>query len=117
MKRTLAIIIEENIVDKAFKNMLEHRTYYSHWHDRLKSSNRDEYNFAKEVLNFVAENGKISKSEIFNISQKYDYEQLDANEVMSELVYDGYLNNTENIKEYRFNSPILKLWWYSNVAN
>ncbi|NQY20651.1 MAG: hypothetical protein HRT40_04970 [Campylobacteraceae bacterium] len=33
------------------------------------------------------------------------------------LYIDTESADTENIKEYRFNSPILKLWWYKNVAN
>jgi len=117
IKRVSKVDVERKTIDEAFNKMLEHRTYYSHWHDRLKSSSKEEYNFAKEILNFVSENGIISSSEIFNISQKYASGELNYKEVMNELKYDGYLNNNENPKEYRFNSPILKLWWYKNVAN
>lgn len=116
-KRDVAVVIEKEEIEMAFEKMLEHRTYYSYWHERLRSLNKDEYNFAKEILNFVSENDKISSSEIFNVSQKYSMDNLDYKEVLNELKHDGYLNNEENIKEYKFNSPILKVWWYRNVAN
>lgn len=116
-KRTSEIIVTNETIDKAFDEMLEHRNYYSHWHDRLKNSKKNEYNFAKEILNFASENEKITSSEIFNISQKYNDDDFDYKEIMTELKYDGYLNNNENIKEYKFNSPILRIWWYRNVAN
>lgn len=117
-KRDVAVIIEKEEIEMAFEKMLEHRTYYSYWHERLnKSLNKDECNFAKEILNFVSENNKISSAEIFNVSQKYSVDNVDYKEVLNELKHDGYLNNEENIKEYKFNSPILKVWWYRNVAN
>ncbi|MBN1468805.1 MAG: ATP-binding protein [Fusobacteriaceae bacterium] len=116
-KRDVAVVIEKEEIEMAFEKMLEHRTYYSYWHERLRSLNKDEYNFAKEILNFVSENDKISSSEIFNVSQKYSMDNVDYKEVLNELKHDGYLNNEENIKEYKFNSPILKVWWYRNVAN
>lgn len=116
-KREIDIIIEIGNIDTAFEQMLEHRNYYSHWHDRLRILNKDEYNFAKEILNLVSENSKISSSEIFNISQKFDSNSFDYKEVLNELKHDGYINNEGNIKEYKFNSPILKEWWYRNVAN
>lgn len=115
-KRDVEVIIEKEEIEMAFEKMLEHRTYYSYWHERLRSLNKNEYNFAKEILNFISENNKISSAEIFNISQKFDSNNFDYKEVLNELKHDGYLNN-ENIKEYKFNSPILKVWWYRNVAN
>ena len=73
--------------------------------------------FAKEILNFVSENDIITSSEILNIGTKYTLLEDTAKEVRNSLVYDGYINNNDSIKEFRFNSPILKMWWYRNVAN
>jgi len=33
------------------------------------------------------------------------------------LKHDGYLNNQEDPAHYRFNSPVIREWWWRNVAN
>lgn len=33
------------------------------------------------------------------------------------LKHDGYLNNQEDPARYRFNSPVIREWWWRNVAN
>ena len=40
-----------------------------------------------------------------------------SQDVIKALIYDGYINNNDDAKIYRFNSPILKMWWYKNVTN
>jgi len=115
--RKLNVAITNEIIDNTFKSLLENRNHFEHWHIRLKSLEDNEYKFAKEVLNFVSENDIITSSEILNIATKYTLLEDTAKEVRNSLVYDGYINNNDNIKEFRFNSPILKMWWYKNVAN
>lgn len=36
--------------------------------------------------------------------------------VLNSLKYDGYINNNDDPKVYRYNSPLLKIWWNKNVA-
>ena len=115
--RKLDVLITNEIIDSTFKSLLENRNHFEHWHTRLKSLDDNEYMFAKEILNFVSENDIITSSEILNIGTKYTLLEDTAKEVRNSLVYDGYINNNDNIKEFRFNSPILKMWWYKNVAN
>lgn len=115
--RKINVVITNEIIDNTFKSLLENRNHFEHWHIRLKSLEDNEYKFAKEVLNFVSENDIITSSEILNIATKYTLLEDTAKEVRNSLVYDGYINNNDNIKEFRFNSPILKMWWYKNVAN
>ncbi len=115
--RKLDVPITNQIIDNTFKSLLDNKNYFEHWHTRLKSFDDNEYKFAKEVLNFVSENNIITSSEILNIATKYTLIEDTAKEVRNSLVYDGYINNNDNIKEFRFNSPILKMWWYKNVAN
>jgi predicted AAA+ superfamily ATPase len=38
-------------------------------------------------------------------------------DIIGSLAYDGYINNHDEVHRYRFNSPILKMWWRQNVAN
>lgn len=115
--RKLDVKITNQLIDNTFKLLLENRNHFEHWHTRLKSFDDNEYKFAKEVLNFVSENNIITSSEILNIATKYTLSEDLAKEVRNSLVYDGYINNSDNIKEFRFNSPISKMWWYKNVAN
>lgn len=115
--RKFNVTITNGIINNTFKSLLDNRNHFEHWHTRLKSFDDNEYKFAKEVLNFVSENDIITLREILNIATKYTLVEDTAKEVRNSLVYDGYINNNENIKEFRFNSPILKMWWYKNVAN
>ncbi|MDQ7086163.1 MAG: hypothetical protein Q9M36_15185 [Sulfurovum sp.] len=97
-------------------NSLEHRNYFESWQSKLREAfeNR-EYLFAKEVLNKISLSDTLSAIQIENISTKYEADE--SREIIKALVYDGYINNNDDPKIYRFNSPILRMWWYKNVAN
>lgn len=111
-------IITEKIVDDAISNSLEHKNHFEHWRSKLKEAlNINEFKFAKEVLNLISENDTLDSLEIINIGVKYEIDDELAKEIIHTLIYDGYINNNDNPKFYRFNSPILKMWWYKNVAN
>jgi AAA+ ATPase superfamily predicted ATPase len=109
--------ITTSIIDSAFDAILDNRNHFEHWHSRLKSLADNEYKFAKEILNTISEQMTMQSTEIINIASKYSLNQDEAKEIIHSLVYDGYINNNDNPKEYRFNSPILRMWWYKNVAN
>ena len=115
--RKSKILITQEIIDNAIATILENRNHFEHWHIRLKNLADNEYKFSKEVLNMISENKIMSFNEIINIGEKYSLNEDDSKEILRALKYDGYINNSENIKEYRFNSPILRMWWYKNVAN
>lgn len=110
--------IEKSDVDTAIGKAIEHKNHFDHWQSKLKEGfDKKQYLFAKEILNIASENSTISSSEISNLAAKYDLDQDDAKDVIHSLVYDGYINNNDNSKIYRFNSPILKAWWNKYVAN
>ncbi|MCF7918642.1 MAG: ATP-binding protein [Candidatus Cloacimonetes bacterium] len=110
-------VISESIIDKAFQEMIEQKHYFEHWHTRLKNPKNPElYNYAKELLNIISEFGYIESNEVYNLAVKYNIENEYKN-ILGTLVYDGYINNDDNLKTYRFNSPILKMWWWKYVAN
>jgi len=109
--------ITATIIDDAFKAILDLRNHFEHWHTRLKSLADNEYKFAKEILNIISENMKMQSNEIINIATKNGLNEDVAKEVIHSLIYDGYINNNDNPKEYRYNSPILRMWWFKNVAN
>ncbi|WP_263833528.1 ATP-binding protein [Sulfurospirillum oryzae] len=117
LEKSLHVISKET-VDQAIEHALDHRNHFEHWLARIKSAfEKDEFKFAKEILNLLSDQGTLESKEISNLADKYGLEHEVAKEIIHALVYDGYINNNENPKIYRFNSPILKLWWYKNVAN
>ena len=110
--------ITNDTVDTAINNALEHKNYFDNWRSKIKEAFSDKgYLFSKEVLNVISENKTISKNDITNIADKYKVTNDERRETLQSLVYDGYINNSNNIKIYRFNSPILRMWWYKYVAN
>ena len=111
-------VINNAMVEQAIEKALEHRNHFEHWQSKLKEAfEKNAYLFAKEVLNLISENQTMQSSEIMNIATKNSMNEDEAKEIIHTLVYDGYINNNDTPKTYRFNSPILRMWWYKNVAN
>jgi len=109
--------ITHGTIDQAIEEMLEQRQHFEHWHTRLRSSLKgNEYTFIKELLNIASEKERISSNEIFNLAVKYQLEKS-YKDLTGPLVYDGYINNHDKVKTYRYNSPIVRMWWRQNVAN
>jgi uncharacterized protein len=105
------------VIDEAFKSALNITSYFQHWNTRLKKVLKgNDYKFANELLNRLSYSERIEKKEIFNIAEKYSVTENYKN-IIYILKYDGYINNKNESKLYKFNSPILKLWWNKNVAN
>ncbi|HFE63586.1 MAG TPA: ATP-binding protein [Caldithrix sp.] len=109
--------ITTDTVNQAIDGMLEQRQHFEHWHTRLRTSMKGkEYNFSKELLSIVSEKETISTNEIYNLAVKYNLEDS-YKDLLGSLIYDGYINNHDDVKIYRYNSPILRMWWRKNVAN
>ncbi len=109
--------ITKNVIDRAFSRMLEQRNHFEHWEKRLrKAFKKEEYSFAKEVLNLISNKENIESVEIINLAQKFNIPDS-YKDIVNSLVYDGYINNNDDPHIYRFNSPLLKMWWWKNVAN
>lgn len=111
-------MIDSEMIDIAMERALSHQHLFANWRSKLKEGFKTEgYLFSKEILNRISEEGTMTSLKIRNIATKHKLDDDYAKEIIHSLVYDGYINNHDNVKEYRFNSPILKLWWYKNVAN
>ncbi len=109
--------ISNQIIDSVFKEMIKQRNHFDHWHTRLRTSfDSDEYTFAKEILNIISESETINSSEIFEIVVKQKLEK-NYKDIIGSLIYDGYINNNDDPKIYRYNSPIVRMWWRKYVAN
>jgi len=110
-------IITTSLIDQAIDNALKERLYFEHWFTRLRKAYKgDEFSFVKEILNTASATDALPSNEIYNLAIKY---KLDTTftDLINALKYDGYINNSYQPTQYQFNSPLLKKWWYSNVAN
>jgi uncharacterized protein len=115
--RSVSAITNETI-DQAIHNALDHRNHFENWQSKLKEAfEKDEYLFAKEILNNVSKNSTITSLMIMNIATKHALNEDNKREIIKTLQYDGYINNNDDNSVYRFNSPILRMWWLKNVAN
>lgn len=115
-KRKTTIITKE-IIDQSFESALTKRLYFEHWLTRLRKAYKgEEFSFVKDVLNIISERTILNSAEIFNLAVKYSIANS-YNDLMNALKHDGYINNIVDPKIYRFNSPLLRTWWYNNVAN
>lgn len=110
-------IIGEKEIDAAFSRAVEHRSYFSNWHTRLRRAYEGhEYTFTKELLNYISENDTATSADIRDLAGKFEVETEYGN-ILNALKYDGYIDNQKDPKVYCFNSPLLKMWWNKNVAN
>ena len=109
--------ITKSALDTAFRQMLDHRNHFEHWQTRLKKTfKKEEYRFAEEALNSIAKNKAVSSNDLLNIAVKRQLED-DYKKIIRVLIHDGYINNNDDPEVYRFNSPILRTWWFNNVTH
>jgi len=96
--------------------MLELRTCFEHWHTRLRKAFKgSEYTFAKELLNHISRHESIEVSRLIDLAAQFKTGEH-YREIINALVYDGYISKSGEPGVYRFNSPLLKMWWFKNVA-
>ena len=117
LKTKSSKILDKDIIDAGINNALKHRLYFENWFTRLRTAFKgDEFSFVKDVLNLVSGKPTALSTEIHNLAVQYKLENSYSN-LLNSLKHDGYINNNDDPKFYRFNSPLLKEWWYRNVAN
>jgi uncharacterized protein len=101
------------LIDTAFENILARRNnnHFEHYYSRLKKSfKNDAFTFATAVLNKIAEKTTVTQAELFDIAVTVGIQDEWKN-IIEILIYDGYINNNPDTNIYRFNSPILRMWW------
>lgn len=100
-------LISKEMVDKILVKAANHRNnaYFASYLDRLaKTLPPDECETAKTILAEIAEKESLSRSHI---------QQENAQIVLETLEYDGYIHEQDGL--FRFNSPILRMWWKKNA--
>ena len=111
--------ITDSLVNDAFQEIIDFRNnnYFEHYYSRLYGFFNDhEFDFIIDTLNYIVNNNSASKNEIFNIATKHSMQKEHRN-LLHTLIYDGYIHSNDGGDTYRFNSPILKLWWKKYVSN
>ena len=110
--------VNHAVIDQAIHNALDNRNHFESWQIKLRTgSDNTDYLFSKEVLNIISASNTLSSLEISNIATKHALGNDKAKECIRSLIYDGYINNNDDVTTYKFNSPILRMWWNKNVAN
>jgi AAA+ ATPase superfamily predicted ATPase len=110
--------ITNGLVDKAFENIIQIRNsnHFEHYSSRLRKQFKNpDLPFVLEVLDKLAKDGVIKKAVVFDLSVKHGLEGK-WRHVLEVLVYDGYINNTGDVETYRFNSPLVRLWWKNFIC-
>ena len=105
-------VLDESFIDQGLENVIDNvNIYLDHYRSRLKRTfTEDQLKFVFKVLNEISNKDNIDPSHLpeiaaeFNVLKDYEY-------IISTLEYDGYINNQNEDSLYRFNSPIMKLWW------
>lgn len=108
--------ITKEIIDGSTKNLLNQRVYFEHWFTRLRTAYRgNAFSFIKELLNQISEKRAMPLAEIIDLAIRYDLERS-FHDLVNALKHDGYINNNDDPKTYRFNSYLLREWWNANYA-
>ena len=106
--------ITKELIDACMAKIVELRNdhHFEHYVKRLKRVfGNEQHQFVKAFLNHLSQHEQISLDEAMNIAHEMISEE-DANRVIASLIYDGYIVTIKgNGNMYKFNSPILKMWW------
>lgn len=110
--------VTPDLIDQAFHAIIQARNnnHFEHYYSRLRKQFKgSELEYVRDVLDALALSGTIKKAEIFGISAKHDL-QSRWRTIIEVLVYDGYINNIGDHNVYRFNSPIVRMWWQKFIC-
>lgn len=113
------IVLEQAAADQALQRIIKNRykydNYFEHWKSRLKAAfdKNEQYKLALDLLNQLSADAVVDTYNFHDLAVKHAV--VDSQYVRGVLEYDGYINEHETV--FRFNSPILKAWWFVNVAS
>jgi len=105
--------IDVLLIDKAFDAIIQSRNenHFDHYYSRLKRQFKgDALNFVIDVLDNLSKKETLTKAEIGDLAVKHNLTDQ-WRPMMEVLIYDGYINCAAESKLFRFNSPIVRMWW------
>ena len=106
------------VIDDAFVKIVDYKNnnYFDNYYTRLrKHFKKEEFEFAEELLSDMASDKIKERNQINNLAVKYNV-QDSLKSILGTLQYDGYINNNGDTNVYRYNSPIIKMWWQKYVC-
>jgi hypothetical protein len=59
--------------------------------------------------------GSISRIQCLDLAVLFEVEDQ-WKRILEILAYDGYINNNGDKVHYRFNSPLVKIWWSKYIC-
>jgi len=98
----------EKVVD--IKNKAQFEPYFSRLKNLLE---RNEYEFAMDVLKHAAKNGVVDTAILNNLSVKYAVQEFTI--IVNGLCDDGYLDKRDKL--FYYTSPILQLWCLKHICD
>lgn len=107
--------ITNQLIDESFLKIMEQRNdhYFEHYVRRLKRVfNETQLKFVQRFLNQLAQAESISKAQMHDMAHGL-LSESETKRVLDILKYDGYVISVDE-NNYKFNSPILKQWWYNH---
>ncbi len=110
--------VDTVLVERAFSQIVEARNnnHFEHYYSRLRIQFKgEEFKYADDILQRLALEGQLDRDKLYDISVGYKIEER-CRLVLEILTYDGYINNTSTINTYRFNSPIVRMWWQKFIC-
>ncbi|MEM6633267.1 MAG: ATP-binding protein [Bacteroidota bacterium] len=117
MYETTGEPVHPQLIDMAFARISNSRNdvYFDSYFSRLKRVfEGDEYAFVIELLNSLSIENTLKAEQIEQLAGRKEIRNI--RHILESLQYDGYINNLDNPREYRFTSSILKIWWGKYVV-
>lgn len=110
--------LNQNVIDSSFAKVVEQRNdhYFEHYVRRLRRIfSESQTKFAHAFLNRLAQSASLSRNDAYNIAHEL-LDESESRRVLDSLIYDGYIMKitADGPPVYKFNSPILKLWWQNH---
>jgi hypothetical protein len=105
-------------VDQAFNEIIAVRNdnHFAHYFSRLKVQFKgEELTYALEILKMMAESGTTNRAQLLDQSTRFNTQEH-YKKIMEILVYDGHINNIGDKELYRFNSPVVRMWWLKYIC-
>jgi len=106
-------LIDEQHVDRAFAEIISTRNdnHFAHYYSRLKVQFKGPaLKYTLAILNKIASAGSIARVRLLDEAAVFDVMEQ-YRQIIEILVYDGYINNVGDPEVYRFNSPVVRMWW------
>jgi hypothetical protein len=111
--------IDSQHIDQAFERITTapNDNNFTHYYSRLKTQfEGEELKYVQEILNIASTTGSVNKTQLRDQSIRFNIGPV-YKKITKILEYDGYINNLEDQETYRFNSPIIRMWWSKNIAS